>query len=244
MTEIIEIKHRSTQGATRPFLCLADNDEMYWVKGIEATRRGLCSEWLAACIAEYIRLPVAPFTIASVPEKLINGSFIDNVKNDLGAGPAFASQHCPNAEELTKVHISRLDQRFKKTLFLFDWIIENEDRWWGDYPDYNGNPNLLLSSKGEPVVIDHNLAFDPEFTTQKHISRHIFKEVFTNWSDSLEFSLLFKGIGTLLKEAIASIPDEWYYLDQEQTVPIAFKVDELADKAAVRATNYKKYFTS
>ena len=53
---IVEIISRSEQGVTRPFLCRAENDALYYVKGRYAGYRALCCEWVAGRLGKLMRL--------------------------------------------------------------------------------------------------------------------------------------------------------------------------------------------
>ena len=55
---IMEIKRRSEQGVTRPFLCRGDDGRWYWVKGNGAGKLALCREWIAGRIAQLMGLPI------------------------------------------------------------------------------------------------------------------------------------------------------------------------------------------
>ena len=61
--QIIEVIRRSDQGLTRPFICRGDDDEVYFVKGLDAGRRSLICEWIAGRLGVALGLPVAPLKI-------------------------------------------------------------------------------------------------------------------------------------------------------------------------------------
>ena len=46
---------------TRPFICRGDNKNLYFVKGIGATRQSQVYEWVAGNLGFALSLPIAPF---------------------------------------------------------------------------------------------------------------------------------------------------------------------------------------
>lgn len=157
---IVEVLGRSSQGRTEPYVCRGDDGEVYFVKGRSATRPGLIAEWLCARLAEHFGLPLPPYSIATVPEELIEAD-LTGWLHDLGVGEVFASQRI-NAVELTEVHRELVPAAVRRDVIAFDWWVRNGDR---NLTVAGGNPNLLWNPEGEGslVVIDHNLAFDPDF---------------------------------------------------------------------------------
>lgn len=87
---IVEVLGRSSQGRTEPYVCRGDDGEVYFVKGRSATRPGLIAEWLCARLAEHFGLPLPPYSIATVPEELIEAD-LTGWLHDLGVGEVFAS---------------------------------------------------------------------------------------------------------------------------------------------------------
>ena len=67
--------------------------------------------------------------------------------------------------------LERLPKAFLRRLFLFDYWIQNEDR---SGTEAGGNPNLFLDlTTLEPIVLDHNLAFDDAFDFDMNRAIHI-----------------------------------------------------------------------
>ena len=54
MIQIIAIIKRATQGVTLPFLCKADDENFYYVKGMgsHAGHRSLLAEWIGGNLAK------------------------------------------------------------------------------------------------------------------------------------------------------------------------------------------------
>ena len=167
--EIVEITRRSDQGFTKPFVCRGGDGEVYFVKGVGAGRDSQFKEWIAGKLALAMGLPIAPFSLVDVPEELLlfdsEGKY-----SDLGAGVAFGS--CK--QTVTEVSFSVLSEVPKQTrrdLLVFDWWIANMDRM---YTEEGGNPNLFWKPNSkELVVIDHNQAFDEDFSKENFFNLHV-----------------------------------------------------------------------
>jgi len=84
---------------TRPFRCKTDDGQIRYVKGRYAGRTGLCYEWIASNLAEWLALPLPEFAIVEVSRALIEGSERDEI-HDLGHGPFFASKKLANGREI------------------------------------------------------------------------------------------------------------------------------------------------
>ncbi len=171
---LVEVLGRSIQGATRPFLCLADDGELYYAKGEDAGRRSLCCEWVAGTLAQRFGLPVPPFAAACVPPELVRESLRPDIHH-LGAGLVFASRRVEGAREITWSEAQACPEELKARVLFFDWWVHNEDRSMS--PD-GGNPNLLISpgeaGRASVWVFDFNLAFDVGFSEQDFWRHHVF----------------------------------------------------------------------
>ena len=168
---IVEIIRRSDQGVTRPFVCRGDDGQTYWVKGHGAGTRALCSEWIGGRLAQQIGLPIPRFVLAEVPPEVIAYSDAPEA-NDLGAGVVFASEDVMGACELTFDRVRSVPQETRWRIILFDWWVRNADRTLGPR---GGNVNLLHVPDTNSVhVIDHNMAFDPEFDPATFWKDHVF----------------------------------------------------------------------
>lgn len=236
---VIEILGRSQQGRTEPYICRCDDGEIYFVKGKAATRRGLIAEWLCAELASELKLPIAPYAIATVPDELIAAD-VDGIYQDLGTGPTFASSRV-GTMELNRTHIAHIPLSLRHDVLLFDWWIHNGDR---NLTGIGGNPNLLWKpgSAGTLIMIDHNLAFDPDFDPAGFLSLH----AFANDAMSLfhDISLRDKYRNRMMcalrcwSEICDTLPNEWRCIDAEQTIPAAFpfgSVKALLDRVSADA---------
>ena len=223
--EIVEVLRRSEQGMTRPFICRGDDDEVYFVKGNYAGRRSQICEWVAGRLAVLTGLPVAPFEIVEVPEELLE---LDSggALAGLGAGPAFGSRE-RQVTELTVSTVAQVPRTLQQDVLIFDWWVRNTDRCLGEH---GGNPNLFWDpGSGELVVIDHNQAFDLDAKHKDFVNDHVFRDqaqalfgdFFRRTAYNERFSTALESWNLILDE----VPDAWWYVDEERTVPTDFDRD-------------------
>jgi len=223
--QIVEILGRSKQGFTEPFICRGDDDQIYFVKGKGAGRRSQVFEWIAGNLAIELELPIAPFLIVDVPEELIEGN---PAYTDLGVGPAFGSLK-QMITELNYAGIGHVPVDIQRAVLAFDWWIRNEDR---HLTESGGNPNLFWDPEYEKlVVIDHNQAFDPDFSTEDFKELHVFSGMVNGlFGDALyrvEFDNKFQLALKSWQEICDNIPEEWYYADPEMTVRANFELNDI-----------------
>lgn len=220
--QIIEILGRATQGVTRPFICIGQDREFYFVKGRGAGRRSLICEWIAGALACKMGLPVAPFQLVDVPQELIALETRDDL-NELGAGVAFGSRK-QDVVELSLPHLPEIPDPIKQDVIIFDWWVQNADR---SLSDAGGNPNLFWDeNSNQLVVIDHNQAFDPEFSVSEFCCSHVFRQQIRVLSkdQSLQqhYAKVFDKIMSDWLAICNSTPEEWWFIDDEQTLPVDF----------------------
>lgn len=223
---IVEVIDRSAQGFTKPYVCRGDDGEVYFVKGRSVTRPGLIAEWLCARLALALGLPIAPFAIATVPDELIEADLTGWLR-DLGAGEVFASRRV-KAVELSDTHLDGVPETLRRDVIAFDWWVKNADR---NLTPSGGNPNLLWNpaDDGSLVVIDHNLAFDAEFSAEDFIKLHVFAgDIPAMFSDFLlrdAYIARFRQALSIWQDACATLPASWGFVDPEQTIPVDFTKD-------------------
>ncbi len=222
---ITEILDRSTQGVTKPFICRADDDNLYFVKGTGAGRSSLVYEWICGQLALNIGLPIAPFKQVYVPEELVDGN---SRYSDLKSGLAFGSQK-QMIMELNYAGIDQVPHELQIMVLAFDWWIKNEDR---TLSEIGGNPNLFWDpNDSNLVVIDHNQAFDRTFSSERFEQHHVFKRQNTNlFSYSLnreEYKEKFQLALRDWNQICSEIPNEWFFSDQEMTVPADFDLNTI-----------------
>lgn len=225
IVEIIEIIGRSEQGVTRPFICRGADDQVYFVKGRGATRHGQICEWVAGQLALRLGLPVAPFRLVHVSEELLSIAMRDDV-DDLGVGLAFGSCKLP-VVELSKSHLFHVPDGTQRDVLAFDWWVRNADR---SLSDLGGNPNLFWDVSQEAlVVIDHNQAFDLTCTDDEFIDVHAFwvqsNTLFHDWVMQQAYADRFMQVMADWADICNTVPPEWLFVDDEQTVPTGFDFD-------------------
>ena len=226
---IEEVLGRSPQGKTEPFICRGDDGETYYVKGAGAGRRSLICEWVAAHMATAFGLPIADYAMAQVPVELVSFGVRADIR-ELGAGLVFASRRLHHVQELTPTTRDLVPDPVALDVLVFDWWLHNEDR---HLTESGGNPNLLWDVTGEQLaVIDHNLAFDPEFNTPNFLKSHVFAQSWNSvFSDHLVRAAYQKRMVDALNHlpAIrASIPDAWWWVDEG--VPASITWDAIATR--------------
>lgn len=225
--EIIEVIRRADQGVTRPFICRGNDGNIYFVKGKGASRRSLLCEWIAGKLALLINLPIAPFVIVDVPEELLAFSAGLDL-SDLGAGPAFGSREC-GVTELAFSRIHEIPQNLQYLVVAFDWWIHNEDR---TLSFEGGNPNLFWDeAERQLVVIDHNQAFDIGFNAASFVDHHVFHQQFHILQADLAAQNELRHIMHQALRSwyaiIQSVPCEWWYIDEEMSVPVSFDTTQI-----------------
>lgn len=216
--EIVEILRRSTQGMTEPFICRGEDGKIYFVKGKGAGRKSLVAEWLAGNLAVAFNIPVAPFSLVSIPQELLKVSSALNL-SDLGHGYAFGSEEC-RVTELTFSRIDQVPAETQQAVLAFDWWVANEDR---TLSAQGGNPNLFWDEAGQQLlVIDHNQAFDPQFNPDSFFRTHAFRNQWPKIiaDDQLRARLVLGMQQALLgwDAWVDAIPQAWWYIDEEQTL--------------------------
>lgn len=221
---IVEIVRRSEQGVTRPFVCRGDDGLTYWVKGNGAGAAALCREWIGGKLAQAINLPIPRFELAVVPPQVIALSDMPDV-HDLGAGVVFASEDVAGACELTFDRVAGIPEETRWRILLFDWWVRNNDRTLGPR---GGNVNLLhVPCTGSVHLIDHNMAFDPEFDPAAFWNDHVFHadagRLRHEWLEAAKGSMQFAADSAT--EILNDLPQTW--LDSATLLP-AFTLDRIS----------------
>ena len=206
MIEIHEIISRSEQGVTRPFICRANDGDLYYVKGAGAGRKALIAEWVGGNLARHLGLPVPPFSLAEVPAALLRHSVRDDLA-ELGSAPVFASRAVAFAEELRFDHVRRIPAEQQAWTLIFDCWVLNGDR---TLSEDGGNPNVLWTPGDARMhLIDHNLAFeDDPLSALKE--GHVFSTARSLWNEA------FRAAATeRMRSAIREVPRWWNELPEE-----------------------------
>jgi hypothetical protein len=231
--EVEELQEKATQGRTEPYLCRLSDNQLYYIKGPQATTKGLINEAVCAYLGTAFDLNVPPYQTAYLPAQLLK--YDDAARRILGDGDTvvFASRHLPSLLELTPSLQQTMPIQFAKDLFLFDYWIQNEDRTMSLT---SGNPNLFLDAHSNNyVVVDHNLAFDPQYDFARHAPLHLSCHYWFHqqhdqlWRDYYHPKLEIALHG--FAQYAASLPQEWLlaepdYLAQITATLALFRTDE------------------
>lgn len=206
-------------------MCRASNDALYYVKGRNIGVRDLICEWLGTYLARSFGLPVADFDVLHIPEEVRTYSVLGKL---IGGSYAFGSKQTAQAEEFQWSHVGLTKSEAKSDLLVFDWWIRNTDR---QLSQLGGNPNLLWhTTTSSPVVIDHNQAFDPNFNVVSFVEGHAFRgqlvELFNDAEKRRYYESKISRALSCWDVATELIPPEWFYLDEEQTLPVGFSTVE------------------
>ena len=212
---ISDIRLRSQQGATRPFLCRTEDGKKYWVKGTKAGNEALCAEWIAGRLGQYLDLPIPDIAQIVVPKKIIANSAMD-AASDLGDGIRFGSFHIEGAQEYDNCSLALTDTVLRRRILVFDVWVRNTDRTFERQLGNTGNPNLLWDTANNRLcVIDHNNAFLPDDLFQPgDYSRHVYSDERSRLSPEFKSSATDKMRNAygFLNEIMSEIPEEWRVL--------------------------------
>lgn len=216
--QIVEILGPSDQGRSRPYKCRGEDDAIYYVKGRQTNRASLWHEWVCGHLAQRFGLHVPAFEIVEVGEDLLRETPAE--WRDLGTGPAFGSRLYPCAVWMEVGLINLVPTNIQRDVLVFDWWIQNCDR-------LTGNTNLLIDAAAKKlVVIDHNLAFDRQFSAEEFLAHHVFA---ANWpaicSDLVVQAEYSQRLSTALEGlsmACHNVPEEWHWANAEMDVPANF----------------------
>lgn len=207
---VTEILGPIESGATEPFRCRLEDEQLYAVKGRGALVSGLISEAVCAELGRRLGLPIPEWSLVEVPEELVDAVSDPLFQRAIGAGTAFGSLWIEPAIPLSRASVTGSDSRCLALIYAFDHWVMNGDR---TLTELGGNPNLLLDLKSKTIVaIDHNLAFSSRYTPidlQTHAGRD-------RWLDANR-DMLFKDacrarFVELLPDVPAildALPEEW-----------------------------------
>ena len=224
--QIEEIVGESNQGRSGGvFRCIGDDEESYFLKGLGVGRPDLAKEWICANLARAFGLPVAGFALADVCITMYE-SFSQDWQRRIGHGTCFASREVKNVQWLESGAMSAVvPEPLQNDLLVFDRWIRNEDRT-------RGNTNLLwVSRQDKLVVIDHNMAFDPDFETASFFRNHIFasakKRVFSDLASIAEYQVKMQAALADFHQWAEIAQNEWPWLDLEETREFELDSDAL-----------------
>tara|TARA_R110001592_G_scaffold44230_1_gene142549 strand:+ start:87 stop:812 length:726 start_codon:yes stop_codon:yes gene_type:complete len=221
---VIELLGRSTQGVTKPFICRCDDGHIYYVKGIDANRSSQVKELISALLASELNLPIAPYTKVYVASELAKLTAFSGI----GAGYAFGSRKL-QVSELSISGLKNIPEKTKMDVLAFDWWIKNWDR---TLTVLGGNPNLFWQPEDKHlVVIDHNQAFDRNFSNMDFMNYHVFRGLLKNLFEDIvttaEYAERFESALSIWNTICTEIPEEWYFSDPEMTIQADVSLTEI-----------------
>lgn len=211
MPHIESILKISEQGVSRPFLCRDEFGGVRWCKGSHTGFRSLVSEWICACLAREIGLPIPDFKIFRLDRTEFDlWRTTQNIEvPDLvtESNPfVFGSLNVENCKDVMDpcIDLGHIAPKSLATVYWFDRLIHNTDR-----TDYNSN--LLVN--GSIYIIDHNNAFDPTFKKDEFDSEHLLRD-YRNAISADEVSALKERVrglaqGEFLNQIWGEMPPEW-----------------------------------
>lgn len=209
---VTEIIRRINEGSTQPHLCMCDDGQLYILKSRPSMPpRDLLAEYISACLADNIGLPLPEFKIVYVPEQLVEYS--PDLQREIGTGHAFASRYINSAVALTYTQsrtesIIPVDQQ--KLIYAFDKLILNADR---TLTEIGGNVNILYDvNKDKYYLIDHNLSFDQNIDSED-FSVHVYGPGNRSWQydsrDRVEYRQKVVDCTCMLPTILSQIPKDW-----------------------------------
>lgn len=230
--QIVEILGPSDQGKCRPYRCRAEDGQIYYVKGRQTNRASLWHEWICAHLAQAFGLALPPFCVVELGEDLLAETPLD--WRDIGVGPAFGSQLHGGAVWMEPSMAANVPITSQRDVLVFDWWVRNSDR-------LIGNPNLLWDAGTKKlVVIDHNLAFDANFSVPDFIEHHIFAarwpEISTDLVLQADFSSRLSAALAEATPACENAPPEWAWMNAEMDLRANFDMEAVLATLARCAT--------
>jgi hypothetical protein len=165
-------------------------------------------------------LPIAPFAVLDVPA-LLHEALEPSDARELGSGAVFGSTYIELSREVAVTDVDQVDTELRQRIFAFDWWIQNADR---NLTRFGGNPNLLWVDGG-PILIDHNLAFDPAYSLDQQFELHVFSEAARYGADWVNKNACCAAMQSALADwpdLVSKIPDQWRFADDERTVATDF----------------------
>lgn len=219
--QIREVLGPAEQGKSRPFKCMAEDGNLYFVKGQQTNRASLWREWICAHLARAFGLNIPPFSLVQIDETL--HAELPRDWRQLGCLPAFGSRQHHGTSWLELGMAPGVPRSVQRDVLVFDWWVHNVDR-------LAGNPNLLWDQEQATlVVIDHNLALDPDFDAAEFTQNHVFASQWPELAADLvaraEYGRRLTGVLPVATRALQTAPKEWLWENSELDLPAHFDAD-------------------
>lgn len=229
---IEEIMRPAEQGMSRPYLCRGVDGNLYFVKGLNTTRESQVHEWVCGHLGKAFGLPIPDFELVEIDKMLLRE--VQPEWQEIGSGLAFGSREVRGGAWFELANIPSVPLELRQDVLVFDYWIQNLDR-----TDFN--TNLLWKEMGhELAVIDHNLAFDREFSPEEFLSGHLFRDHWTEITGDLFIRSIYDQrlaqALVIFQDVLASVPQEWYWHDEQQTVEANFDIEQI-EVALTRCNN-------
>lgn len=230
--QVVEFKRRNdhSNGILEPFLCRANDNKHYFLKGSNANGSGLVKEWLCAHLGKAFGLPIPQPALLYVSPQL-KAVLPDAWARDLKFDFFFAIESVEPCRVITLSDLSLLDKHLMRDVLVFDAWIQNDDRYLGSG---GGNPNLLITlPNGELAVIDHNNAFADCFDAEGVKGYHVFKEMITKLPLQLpeiaDYKVRCEKALFCLDEAVSLLPEEWLHESEIETNVLEIVTNKLQE---------------
>jgi hypothetical protein len=203
--EIVEIIGPAEQGKSKPYLCRAEDEQLYYVKGQNATSSARCREWVAGHLAKAFGLPIPTFRLVKISSELLDET-PDQWKN-IGTGIAFASAKQSGHQWFEFGFVDAVEEKLRQDISVFDWWVRNQDR-------EANNTNLLWDATiASLLVIDFDSAFDPDFFPTFFLNYHLFHKDWATVSADhvmrLEYEERLAHAKAALLDACNNLPLAW-----------------------------------
>jgi hypothetical protein len=218
--EILEIIGPADQGKSKPYLCRADDDQLYYVKGQNASSSARCREWVAGHLANAFGLPIPPFCLVKISQQLLDET-PDQWKN-IGTGAAFASLKQSGHQWFEFGFVDAVEDNLRKDISVFDWWVKNQDR-------EANNTNLLWDATiASLLVIDFDSAFDPNFFPTFFLNYHLFHKDWAAVSADhvmrSDYEARLIHAKTALLDACNNLPLEWLKENRQESLNGEFTI--------------------
>lgn len=196
------------QGATAPYLCIADNGKKYVIKRQRAGFKGCIKELLLGKLGQIFGLPIPECRLVNIEEILLE--YNPDYQSEIGQGTAFASLFIADLQEVNYQQLDSLSVSVLRDLYVFDYWVHNADR---NLTELGGNPNLFYKQSNlDVIILDHNLAFDEVFLITDHKQLHACKRF---WPAQFDFEAQQNYEERIRKaleswdDLVSKIPIEW-----------------------------------
>lgn len=225
MITIGEVIGLTDQGKSHVYLCRGTDNRLYYVKGLCCGRDSQVAEWVCAHLARDLQLPYPEFHLVDIPEELYE--MLPQQQQEIGCGVAFATVEVRPSRWLDDPVTHEVDVALAAKVLLFDYWIQNMDR-------YTENTNVLVKADDKTIVlIDHNLAFDPDFEAQMFFASHIFRSYRYYWTEDIvnqaELKTQLVSARSKLDNILDTIPEDWHWKNAEKDLPANLDTDHISD---------------